>query len=54
LGLANAGLADTRHFQLPIGLIPFQNISWREDEPQTVQGARQGEADKVTDDVEME
>ena len=35
-------------------VIPFPNQKWREGEPQTVPIIRQGEADNVSFDFEME
>ena len=35
-------------------LIPFLNQNWREGEPQTASIIRQGEADKISFDLEME
>ena len=37
-----------------VELIPYPDRLWREDEPQTVPAARQSEADKATNDLEME
>jgi hypothetical protein len=37
----------------PSQVIPFLNQEWREGEPQPVSMIRQGEADKVSFDLEM-
>jgi hypothetical protein len=53
----NAAIPPAAKNITPIGdppLIPFPNQNWREGGPQTVSIIRQGEADKVSFDSEME